>query len=151
MTFTPAVITGPDVVRQARAYMNVPFRHQGETRTGLDCSGLCMRVAKDLAQMPADFRRPAYSVIRPNPRLFNLIGQFVDQVERAEASPGDLFTMYHSGDRKKRVAHMGFLSDLGLIHIFPAMSIARVTEHSLDDDWASRILGVWRFRGVLWV
>ena len=37
---------GQEVVKEARKYMGVPYRHGGASRSGLDCSGLTMLVYK---------------------------------------------------------------------------------------------------------
>jgi cell wall-associated NlpC family hydrolase len=47
-----------DIVAAARTYLGVPWRHQGRTRAGLDCAGLIVMVARDLAL--SDYDSTAY-------------------------------------------------------------------------------------------
>jgi hypothetical protein len=42
------------IVRAAKSYLGVRFRHQGRDRTGLDCVGLVVRVCNDLGMAVTD-------------------------------------------------------------------------------------------------
>jgi cell wall-associated NlpC family hydrolase len=151
--FTPRIITGMDIVREARALLGVRYRHAGETESGLDCSGLIVCVGKRTSQIPAELRRPAYSAIRPNPRHFLLMKRWGDEIAVGEEQPGDVILMAHGSDYTK-VQHVALravyepTNTPTLIHIHPGSSIARVTEHSIDAEWQRRILGVLRWKGV---
>ena len=48
-------VTRADVVRVARSYVGVRWRHQGRTRAGIDCIGLVIAVAHDLGLTDYDF------------------------------------------------------------------------------------------------
>ena len=146
--FIPQVITGEMVVREARAYLGVRFKHTGESFEGIDCSGLALAVARTLGQAPLDYRRPAYS-LRPDPALFmREILRWTRRIERDERQAGDIALMTHHVEQP-RTEHCAFVTDIGLLHIFPAASIARVTEHSLDALWERKILHVLRLKGVV--
>jgi len=47
------IVTGSDVVAQARKYMGVRWAHQGRSPAGMDCAGLVIRVAQDLGLIHA--------------------------------------------------------------------------------------------------
>lgn len=144
--FTPAAISGADVVAAARTYLGVRFKHAGVTRDGICCSGLALAVGKELEQVPLDVQLPAHNPLRPNPRLFAQIALYAVPIERGGERPGDVVVMSHSGSVPQ---HVAFLSDVGVIQIFPALSIFRVAEHSLDDEWRRRFLAFYRYKGVM--
>lgn len=144
--FTPREITGMDVVREARAYMGVRFKHAGASAEGLCCSGLALVVARATGQVPAHLRLPAHSSLRPDPRLFLRMRRWCDDVAEGEGRPGDIALMSHGAS--DTIQHCAFLTDVGLLHIFPAASICRVTEHSLDPEWRRRIRLLLRLKGV---
>lgn len=150
-SFQPRRIMGAEVVACARSYLGAPYRHQGSTRAGLDCSGLAQAVAKDLGQLPADFERGAYSQ-RPSPRLFTRLAAYFDLVADGGgcldlARDGDLLLLCHSLEHRQP-AHLAFKTPAGMLHIHPGASLSRVCEHSLGDDWVERVLAVHRLRGV---
>lgn len=143
--FTPEAVTGRDIVEEARRFLDVRFKHAGVTESGICCSGLVMVVGKRKGQVPADVSLPAHSPLRPSPRLFLTMRKWGAVVPEGEEQPGDVALMTHSGDI---IQHCAIRSDVGLIHIFPAMSIRRVCEHALDDEWRRRIKLTLRYRGV---
>lgn len=146
--FIPREITGEAVVQTARSFLGVRFKHQGATHEGMDCSGLTLATARALGQCPAEYRRPAYSM-RPDPSLFmREMLKHTRRIERDRWQPGDIALMCHNVEYP-RTEHCAFLTDTGLLHIFPAASIARVTEHSLDAMWEMKILHVLRLKGVI--
>ncbi|WIE80909.1 C40 family peptidase [Curtobacterium sp. MCSS17_016] len=76
--------TGADVLTDARKYLGVPYVFGGETRAGMDCSGLVQTVFKDLGiTMPR--------TVGPQSQM----GQEVPSL--AEAQPGDLIVQKGNG------------------------------------------------------
>lgn len=146
--FTPATITGADVVRAAHIYRGVRYRHQGTTARGLDCSGLAERVGKDTGQIPDEWHRPPYTT-RPDRRLFALMLQWVVPVAVGAEQPGDLMLMTHDAEGERAEQHLAFKTDLGMLHIHPGSSLARVVEHSFAEDWQDKLLAYYRFKGVV--
>lgn len=145
--FIPREITGAEVVAEARRYLGVRFKHRGESLEGIDCSGHAHATARAVGQCPPEYRRPPYS-LRPDASLFlREMLRHTRRVEREAWQPGDIALMCHHVDHP-RTEHCAFLTDIGLLHIFPAASIARVTEHSLDAMWEQKILYVLRLKGV---
>ena len=143
--FTPAPATGVEIVEAARSFLGVRFKHAGVTRDGICCSGLVMAVGKMRGQVPEWVRLPAHSSMRPSPRLFLTMKRWGREVPLGEVRPGDVLLMSHAGDD---VRHCAIRTDVGLLHIFPAASIPRVAEHSLDDEWRRRIKFALRYGGV---
>jgi len=63
-TFLPTSATGADVVRVARTWIGVPFRHQGRDRKGVDCLGVPIVVLADLGIVV-----PEFEVLTDYPRI----------------------------------------------------------------------------------
>nr|WP_194241544.1 C40 family peptidase [Galbitalea soli] len=83
-TATSDGVTGADVVADAKKYLGVPYVLGGESRSGMDCSGLVQRVFRDLGVTTT--------------RLVHtqkLEGTKVDSL--ASAKPGDLI-VFKGGD-----------------------------------------------------
>ena len=145
--FIPREIAGADVVAEARRYLGVHFKHRGESFEGIDCSGLTLATARALGQCPPDYKRPAYSM-RPDPSLFlREMLKFTRRVERDERQPGDIALMCHHVEHP-RTEHCAFITEKGLLHIFPAASIPVVAEHGMDAMWEQKILRILRLTGV---
>jgi cell wall-associated NlpC family hydrolase len=145
--FTPRAITGADVVREAREWLGAPYKAAGATREGVCCAGLPFGVGKALGQIPPEARLPAHNPVRPNPRvLVETVRLYSDEVALDEARPGDVVVLAFEGRRVPR--HLGILAGAGLVQLFPALSIRRVCEHSLDDYWRAMFLAAYRYKGV---
>jgi hypothetical protein len=133
------VLTGESYVRQARAYLNVPYHHCGRNRFGLDCLGLVMVVAHDLGLTDWDItnytERVDCGLMREG------IERFCAAVPTAERLPGDvlLFAM------KGLPQHLGIATEGGVIHTHQA--VGRVVEHRFNAIWEKRLLGAFRWRG----
>lgn len=131
------------IIRTARHYVGVPFKHQGRTGDGLDCIGLIIRVAHDLGLSTADFK--AYTR-EPNARVFfdNLAHHLTRKP--GEPEPGDVIAFA----LPKYPCHVAIYTDLGTI-IHALSKRGSVVEHTLSEDWRRRIRSVWEMPGVeLW-
>lgn len=132
--------TRRQIIRTARSYVGVPFRHQGRTRDGLDCIGLIIRVAHDLGLSTADFR--SYSR-EPNARVFfdNLARHLTRKP--GEPEPGDVLVFA----LPKYPCHIAIYTDLDTV-IHALSKRGSVVEHALSDDWKQRIRSAWEMPGV---
>jgi cell wall-associated NlpC family hydrolase len=135
------VTTRAQVCAKARAFVGVPYRHQGRTPAGLDCIGLVVLVARELGL--ADYTPPPY---RPTPDPAVLIGEVDRELERipiTRAREGDVLVMKWSTEPQ----HFALLVDgLRIVHSY--MQARRVVEHRLDEQWYGRICRAYRFRGI---
>jgi hypothetical protein len=152
-----ATITRVDVVREARACVGVPFRHQGSDpgTGGLDCRGLLEWVAHRLTGRPLpvhDYRR------EPSGREFReRLSAEMDEISLDDALPADVVLIKFPRDEEAR--HAGFLADgpvvavgtegeLMLIHAFEKNKPGRVVEEPYRG-WPERCaVAAFRFRGI---
>lgn len=136
--------TAADIVFQARAMLGVRWLHQGRSASGLDCIGLVLRVAHNLGLSEFDTRD--YARIASDETMLDLCRAHLVSVRPAELAPGDVVVMGFDMQR-----HIGIIGDYpGALSLIHAHAINRqVVEHRLDTIWQRRILGRFRFPGVV--
>lgn len=145
-------MTGAEIVAAGRQYLGTRWVHQGRSRSGVDCVGLLVLVARDLGIPHQDVRnydrRPAEG------QLERILGEQLVAIPRHEVRIGDVVALE---DRQSRqVCHVGILTDganpFGLLHAWLRMAERTqkrgVVEMRLDPDWQAKIRGRYRFRGV---
>lgn len=133
-------MTADEVIDAARALLDVPFKHQGRSRSGLDCAGLIVHVAATLGLDYAD--HGGYSRSPSNGLLESALdGQpCLERVARRQ--PGDVLLMRFTGEPQ----HLGIFTGETLIHSYA--NVGKVCEHRVDEAWARRIVRAYRFVGV---
>jgi cell wall-associated NlpC family hydrolase len=137
----PTVTTGAEVVREARSWVGVPFRHQGRDRNGVDCWGLPVVVLRELGALPAGFDTTHYP---RSPSPGDLEARLVYCTPLAEPMPGCLI-----GIRWQRTgAHVAIYTDTDtLIHALERHQ--KVIEHGFRGMWRTRFyIGAWALPGV---
>lgn len=138
----PTVTTATDVVRVARSWVGVPFRHQGRDRNGIDCVGLPIVILQQLGALPPDFEIADY------PRQ-----PFQGQLERRlvahctalpEPVPGGLIALKW----RQSLAHVAIYTDTDtLIHSLDRHQA--VVEHGFRGMWRTKFaVGTWALPGV---
>lgn len=132
-------MTGADLVRAARQYLGVRYYHCGRDEHGLDCLGLLIRVAHDLGLTTWD--DTTYGEQIDTAYLRWRLEKFCEPV--ADLQPGDVLLFTIKGSPQ----HLGMATDVGVIHAY--QSVGRVAEHSLDGTWRRRLVGVFRWPGIL--
>lgn len=111
------------LVLEARRWIGVPYRYGGETRTGVDCSGLVMVLYRDVAGVKL-------------PRVSSQQYQWCKPVETADLQPGDLVFFNNKGGLG--VNHVGIYVGSGcFVH---ASSSRGVIESELAQDYYRRTL-----------
>jgi len=129
-------LAGSELVEAARDWINVPFRHQGRSRYGVDCAGLVVCAFKDLGIEISD--RIAY-----DRRPFNgeLEGQAVHEFVRVQdALPGDVFLMSFAGHP---VSHVSIFTGDTIIHSYS--TIGRVIEQRFRDGRPAKRIRTLRY------
>ncbi|MBL4801350.1 MAG: C40 family peptidase [Emcibacter sp.] len=123
----------------ARACVGHPFRHQGrDPETGLDCVGLIVYVAKTLGLSGFDLtdykKIPGREAIS---RYANAAG--FEPRPKADMAPGDVVILKFG----RYIEHSAIVSDRGIIHA--CEKYGRVVEHSLNEEWRTRISAAYVF------
>src|SRR6185436_18880351 len=126
--------TRADIVAEARAWLNVPFHHQGYSRAGCDCIGLIAGVAlhcglPGASEWQQDPNCHNYSP-QPDPRLLlTLAGRFLDAVPRDNLDLADILLMRFERDPM----HFALASMVRPLYVIHALSrLGRVAEHRVD-------------------
>lgn len=132
-----------EIIAAARDAIGTPFRHQGRVSgKALDCAGLVIHVAKAIG---ADYIDSCGYSRRPANGLLELAlddQPCLERVPLSDRQPGDVLLMRFTGDPQ----HLGICAGENIIHSYS--SVGAVCEHRLDDVWATRIVRVYRFRGI---
>lgn len=144
------------LVETARTFMNVPFKHRGRTRRGLDCAGLVWCACAEAGVTHPDLKRYGREPHRDGMMriVIEAVGEPVWQGHPGQVVPrellqvGDVLVMRFD----KEPHHMGIigtdrLRGLSLIHADGSHGVRRVVEHGLDEHWQKRICAV--FRGAV--
>lgn len=127
-----------DVIRAARHYVGVRWRHQGRTADGLDCVGLLVRVAGDLGFTVED--ETHYSHEPSAALLLAKLRAHCDEIPSPSYQPGDVVLMSIGGSPR----HVGIVSDRGLIHA--AALYRKVVEHEFSKEWRDRVVRAFRWK-----
>lgn len=134
-----------NIVQIAQSYINVPFKHQGRNRRGLDCVGLLVCVASYLKL--SDYDIYDYSRI---PRNFDLL-QHIERAGAVKISP----MLYKHGSfmvfRARRLPmHVAIVSNKNnqrdIIHVYYPRG--KVVKEPLGEWWKDRIVGAFDFPGI---
>lgn len=112
-------------------FMGTPYLYGGNTRDGIDCSGLIVEVARDML-----------GVYLPRTSLAQ--SKYVEQISRDDLQPGDLVFFITHG---KVVSHVGFyIGDNQFIHAASAGEPNGVIISSLSERyWSARFTKAGRF------
>jgi NlpC/P60 family putative phage cell wall peptidase len=131
-----------DVLAEARRWIGTPFQHQGRLRgVGVDCVGLAIGVARGLG-LADGWREQPYRRFPEESFVRAVLAQHLDPASGA-AQPGDVALIRW----RKTANHLAILGDAGtLIHAYYVPG--RVVEHRADAEWCSRIVALYRYRGL---
>jgi cell wall-associated NlpC family hydrolase len=130
-----------EIIAHARAWIDVPFRHQGRSRTGTDCVGLFACIASEMGRpdpIPSNYSREPDSAL-----LLAELRKRFEEIKITDARPGDFLVMrFETLKQNVERRHVAMLTDRGIIH--SAAMYRKVTEHSLTDEWKIRIENAFR-------
>lgn len=128
-----------DIVREARAFLGVPYLHQGRTRNGIDCVGLLIVVAHRLGI--SDFDIDGYSRLPSNRMMQRMMREHLDEITMADVLAGDVVHMAF-GMQPHHLAVVTEKQPFSIIH--SDAERGRVVEHVIDNDWMTHIRGFYR-------
>ena len=137
-------MTSDDILSAARQCLGTPFRHQGRMLAfGLDCAGVAIHVARAIGAGVMDVE--GYGRTPANGQLERSLDNqpCLERVFLEDRRPGDLLLMRFSSDPQ----HIAIYAGDTIIHAYE--SVGKCCERRLSSLWASRIVRVYRFRGVV--
>jgi len=136
------------IVREARAWIGTPYRHQASCRgSGADCLGLVRGVWRALfgrePEQPPPYTRD-WAEADPAETLLLAARRHLEDRAPGAAEPGDvLLFRWRTGAPAK---HAGILATpTTLIHAYEGIA---VTESPLGSAWRRRLAGVFAFPGA---
>lgn len=133
------------LLEAARAYVGVPFRHLGRSRTGLDCVGLLLVAAAD-AGIPAE-DPGAYDRGHRGWDMLAWLGARYDRLQLSEARDGDIL-VFNSQDTHYP-CHVGLRStrDLRPAVIHAQAGRGAVLEERLHWHLQRQLIAAFRLKG----
>jgi len=133
------------IILHSRKWMGSKFRHQGRSKSGIDCIGLFSEVAKEIGR---DIPIPNNYTHHPDQKfLFSEMNRLFDKITKAEMQAGDLVLMRFMDDHLRiPCRHVAIITNLGVLH--SSAQFRKVTEHGLDQEWMEKIEHVFRMRRV---
>jgi NlpC/P60 family len=142
-----ATVTREDIVREARACLGTPWRHQGRVpgpKGGLDCAGLLVYVAHALGLSAFDYT--GYSRYPDGRRLRAILDAHLDRITLAELREGDILLM----TEVRWPCHVAIVTTVEprWLILHSVAKYRKVVEHTLDTTWEAKIRGAYRFRGL---
>ena len=136
------------IVEAARAWLDTPFHHQARLKgVGVDCVGLVIGVARELALVPQDLDVLGYPRTPDGTSLMATMRQHMTEIDRAAMQPGDVIVV--SFDRDPQ--HLAILGDYrhgGLSIIHAAGNTGRVIETRLMFSSAMTFVAAFALPGV---
>ena len=144
------MLTGNDVVIEARTWIGTPFKHQGRLKhLGVDCVGLIYCVGRDLGIIDADMATQkamkylSYPEIPKNSIVRRACEDYLVHIHRLKARPGDVILM----DFGRVARHVGIFTGSTIIHV--TARTGRCVEHSINQSWKNRFCGYYRYPGLV--
>jgi cell wall-associated NlpC family hydrolase len=131
------------IIVHCREWLGVKFRHQGRSKSGIDCIGLFAEAAREIGRtipIPSNYtHHPDQKV------LFAELNRLFEKITKAEMAVGDLLLMRFMDDQQRiPCRHVAIRTDLGVLH--SSAQFKKVTEHGLDSEWMEKIEHVFRMR-----
>lgn len=137
-------MTADDIVAAARACLDTPFQHQGRLiGVGMDCAGVAIHALHTSGGNPVDVT--GYGETPNKGALqFALESQPDLEVAAFPATPraGDVLLFRFLNEPQ----HVGICTGTGVIHAYS--SVGKCVEHDLCSKWLSRIVRIYRVKGL---
>ncbi len=143
-------------VHNARSLVKTPYQHQGRLPgVAIDCIGVIICTMKLSGCNMMGFEEYAYGPV-PTGHFEKNLDKYFDRVWWKADKPAFGFQRFlKSGDIlamtwRERAMHCGIVAvgahGWNVIHAYSAAK--EVVEHRIDEDWADRVVGVYRVRDV---
>jgi cell wall-associated NlpC family hydrolase len=128
-----------ELAKAARGWVDVPYKHLGRTRYGVDCVGLLIKSAHEVGFTTYDTTNYGR---RPQPKDFlRELKDQLDRIQKREAGHGDVLVFREP----RHPCHVGILDagDDGRLHVVHAYAPMRkvVREPMTDERWSNAVMG----------
>lgn len=140
-----------DIVREARALLETPFRHQGRVAgVGLDCAGVPIVIARTLGLVASDFDVNAYARTPDGESLQGFCEQYMRRIPPQQMRPGDVVLVRWQDGAPQ---HLGVLvpyrhdGALSMVHA-ESRRYNKVCETRVVFGRSMRLVAVYAFPGV---
>lgn len=133
-------MTPAAVCEHLRGWIGTPYRHQGRTRTGVDCGGVIETALRELGLLPEGYTAPRAYRRRPSAELHRVTSAYCTPTIHVE--PGLLVLIRWPGEQEP--SHMAICTGATLIHSYRR----RVTEHGYRGIWVDWTHSLWKLPGV---
>jgi cell wall-associated NlpC family hydrolase len=137
------MVTGNDVIREARSWTGTRYLHQGRSRAGVDCIGLIIVVCQRLNLVPLDLPQPrnygpmpACGLLEESVRehCIELPGPMCGAIALIRWKP------------KQWASHCGLLTPDHIIHAYAR--VQKVVEHGFRARWPKLTQAYFALPGV---
>jgi cell wall-associated NlpC family hydrolase len=131
-----------EIIEAARRWIGVKWKHQGRTRSGIDCLGLIVLVAKELGISEVD--QKTYSPRPDGSSLVKRFGEEMDEIPLTEIRQGDVILFADSAFP----CHVAFVSQKhSKLYIIHAHATRRqVLEERYAYEWLDKARKAYRFK-----
>lgn len=138
------MVTGLDIVKEARTWLNTPFRHQARLKgVGVDCLGVVIGVCKALKLAEGYDDITNYSR-RPNSQKIQAeIIKYGVPINLSDSMPGDIGLFKFT----KEPQHFAIFTDIGILHAYS--DAGKCIEHGFDGIWENRLVQVYRLKELV--
>lgn len=126
--------SGAEIVAITRTWIGVPYAYGGTTRSGVDCSGLVMRVAESAG-------------VADCPRTSEAQWLWCQHLRADEVGAGDL-VFFVGAEIDPPPGHVGIVVTPGTMIDAPFTGVDVRQDHYADGPGVNRIIGYGRLRGV---
>jgi cell wall-associated NlpC family hydrolase len=129
-------------IAAARTYLGVRFKHQGRSRNGVDCVGLCVLAMQAIGRTCFDAKIYSRHAQKQGLRAA-LVRNLGEPVPKDQMRDGDIALMAFASEP----SHVGIVTNyslggFALLHTFAQMK--KVVEHRMDEQWMGYISEVFR-------
>ncbi len=129
------------LVDAARVYLDVPFKHQGRSKNGLDCVGLIIVAAKDCGLEFPDCmvysKSPQHGLLQQNIEKSGFLERLHNTVELKR---NDILLFRFTEEPQ----HVALYCDNSIIHSYSR--IEKVVEHRFSGSWKHKLVCVYRLK-----
>lgn len=138
------IFTREDIVREARLWLDTPFKHQGRLLgIGVDCLGVLLGVCDQL-NIYQEYTDPKDYGRMPSGKLLQTsVEKFLIPVSAINIKMGDVGIFRF----QKEPQHIAIFTDIGIIHAYS--EVGKCVEHIYSSPWDTRLVQSYSFKELL--